>query len=410
MNHCGSDRGRDMHGPMLLHFPLQLLLFFLGAPAFSQEIPAAPPPPPPAEWKAKLTWSGDLRYRVVQAKEDIDDSRRYQQLRARLGVRADVNETTQAVIRMATATSAISANQTLGDASEPGMVRRPFGIDWAYIDWGFLGDGRVWLGRVANPFFSPAKVQTIWDADLAFEGFAIKWEPKWSRSFAFINLGGFIISENYTAPEDNVDTGLVGGDLGYGWKGESWSWTTHVARYNFLNVKDRAITRFEASAKIDPYSNNPNERFRGNSVVVNDPLLTADQRRYFFLHQFILSVIGTEFKHKIGVVEYTVFGEGVRNDKGGEFRDALEAGASVKWKFVTLSYAEVKKQRDSVIGSFTDSDSNGGGTDNEGNRIGLGFQLGKNASIQVSQFKAKRGIDSVKRKFEMTHVDFAVSF
>jgi len=392
---------------MLQQFPLQILLFFLGAPAYSQEIA---PPPPPVEWKAKLEWSGDLRYRYNRAKEDLDDVRNVQQLRARLGLRADVNETTQAVIRLATASSAISTNQTLGDSSEPGMARRPFGIDWAYIDWGFLGGGKVWLGRTANPFFAPGKVQTIWDSDLAFEGFATKWESKFSRTAAFVNLGGFIISENYTAPEDNVDTGLVGGDLGFVWKGEDWTWTSHFGSYHFLNVKNHVITRVEKDAKIDVYSNNPNERFRGNTVYVNDPLLTIDQRKYFFAHEFVLLELGTEFKQKVGAFDLLAFVDLVRNDKGGDYNEAGEYGLGVKWTFLSLSYARIKKERDSVIGSFTDSDSNGGGTDNDGDRIGLGFQIGKNASIQINHFKANRGIDSVKRKFEMTHVDFGVSF
>jgi hypothetical protein len=391
---------------MILQFPFALFLFFAGAPAHCQTAASEA-----QDWKPKIEWSGDLRYRIARAKEDIDDPRLRQQLRARLGVRADVNESTAAVIRLATATSAISANQDLGDASEPGMARRPFGLDYAYIDWKVPGGGKIWLGRTANPFFQPGKAQTLWDADLAFEGLAIKWELNSGSVTSFVNLGGFIVSENYTAPEDNVDTGIAGGDLGVVVKWPSdIAWTSHFGSYHFLNVKNHLISRVEKDAKIDVYSNNPNERFRGNTVYVNDPLLTADQRKYFFAYEFVILEFGTELKQKLGPFEYMVFAEALRNDKGGKYNNALEYGLSGRWSFLTLSFSHSRKERDSVLGSFTDSDMNGGGSDTEGFRVGVGFQIGKNAAIQVNQFKAERGIDSVKRKFEMTHLDFSAGF
>lgn len=363
-----------------------------------------------SEWKPKLEWNGDLRYRFARSKEDLDDARTYQQLRARLGLRADVNESTKAHIRLATASSAISTNQTMGDSSDPGMARRPFGIDWAYIDWNFLEGGYIWLGRSANPYWAPGKVQTIYDSDLAFEGLSVKWERKGERQGLFANLGAFIISENYTAPEDEVDTGLVGVDVGYVWKGETWSWTSHLGNHQFLNVKDKAITRVEKDAKIDVYSDNPNERFRGNTVYVNDPLLTKDQRKYYFAHQFILFEVGSEFKQKLGPFDYTAYFDYVMNYAIGRDNKAYEVGVVGRWKWLSLSYAEIRKERDSVLGSFTDSDANGGGTDADGLRLGLGFQIGKDVSININDFSSTRGIASVKRKFAMTHVDFAVSF
>src|SRR4051812_17331197 len=91
----------------------------------AQVEPAAPAPEPAkVEWKPKFQWSGDIRYRLVKGHESLDEERTYQQLRARLGARADVNEDVQAVLRLMTASSAISGNQTLGDSNDPGMPRR----------------------------------------------------------------------------------------------------------------------------------------------------------------------------------------------------------------------------------------------------------------------------------------------
>lgn len=405
--------GRDKQSLMLSRIFIFAVVMLFAQVAFSQS-PAAPevlPESSPEEWKPKLVWNGDVRFRLVQSKESIDDERNIQQLRVRLGLRADVNETTQAVIRLATATSAISANQTLGDSAEPGMARRPFGIDHAYIDFKFFNNqGAFWIGRTANPFFAPAKTQTLFDSDLAFEGLALRYERKSSSLSPFVNLGAFIISENYTQPNDNVDTGMVGGDLGLALKGSDWNWISHFGNYYYLNVKNRAITRIEKDAKIDVYSNNPNERFRGNTVYVNDPLALLADRRYFYAYQYILLELGTELKKKAGNFEYTLYADAVRNDARRKNGNAYEAGASVKYKWLTVGYALIKKDADSMLSSFTDSDANGGGTGNDGSRALVGFSFGKNASLQITQFDAKRGIDVVKRNFKMTHVDIVVGF
>lgn len=376
------------------------LILFFGNVTFAEEV---------LEWGPKLNWSGDIRYRLARSKEGVNDARVYRQLRVRLGVRAEVNETTQAVVRLATATSAISANQTLGDANDPGMARRPFGLDVAYMDFNIPEiQSHVWLGRVANPFWAPAKVQTLFDADLAFEGLAIKFKPEWRGLFA--NLGGFIVSENYTAPDDGVDTGLVGGELGIAWKRSDRSWTTRFGNYYYLNVKNQAITRMEKSAKIDSYSKNPNERFRGNTVYVNDSSLPAVDRKYFYANEYILLELGSEWKHKLGEFEYTLYVDAVKNDAVRKAAHALEAGAALKWRRLSVGYAHVKKEADSMIGSLTDSDTNGGGTANQGHRAHVNMAFNKNTSIQITYFKAKRGIDVIARNFEMTHADVLVSF
>jgi hypothetical protein len=391
------NRAEDNQKFMNIYFVFVAMILFFGNVTFAQE--------------RQLNWSGDVRYRLATSKEDINDDRKYQQLRVRLGLRADVNDTTQAVLRLATATSAISTNQTLGDASDPGMARRPFGIDVAYIDFKIPEvQCDIWVGRTMNPFWAPAKVQTLFDSDLAFEGLAIKFEPKWKGWEGFVNLGGFIVSENYTAPEDNVDTGLVGGDAGLVLKGDDWLWTAHFGNYHYLNVKNHVITRIEKSAKIDSFSKNPNERFRGNTVYVNDPLLPAADRKYFYANEYVLLELGSEWKAKLGDFEYTLYFDAVKNDAAPKEGQALEAGATVKWRRLGVGYARIKKEADSMIGSFTDSDTNGGGTGHRGDRALVNVTLNKNTSFQLTYFKAKRGMDVVARNFEMSHADLMVSF
>lgn len=362
-----------------------------------------------AEWSKKIEWTGDLRYRFAKAKESVDDERTYQQLRARLGARADVNESTQVVFRLATGSSAISTNQTLGDPKDPGMPRRSFGLDLGYVDWTFTKGGKVWAGRAANPFWSPGKVQTVFDGDLAFEGVVVKWEPKWSASSAFLNLGGFIISENFDSPYDVVDTGLVAAEVGYSQKTPVGSFTGRVGAYHFLNIQDKQINTVEKDGKIDSYSY-PFDRYRGNTVYPNDPLAAPDQRKYYFQNKYVLQALGFEWKHKIGPLEPSLFYEWVKN---GEVRDqntAVEWGAAVKWGRTSLAWAFVEKQTDSVVGAFTDSDANGGGADNKGTRLSIAYQLSDNSLVGFNQFRATRGVNSVERDYSGSQLDFVVSF
>lgn len=363
--------------------------------------------PPVNEFTAKISWSGDLRYRLARTKEDLDEERNFQQLRARLGFKAEFEKDLTAVVRLATGTSAISTNQTLGDSRDPGMPRRNFGLDLSYLAWRADEGQQIWIGRTANPFWAPAKNQLVYDSDLSFEGLAYKLETKWSESHSFLNAGAFMISENYdsAARQDVVDSGLVGLQIGHSEKTGWGTFSAHIAAYEYVNIQDKNITSFDAGAKTDIYSI-PFDRYRGNSVVRPD----ISVAQYFFLHQYQIRHIGLEWEQKIDSVRVLLFADHVKNTKVGTLDEGSEAGLSVKSGRVSLSYARIEKQADSVVGAFTDSDTNGGGTDNRGTRWSLGYQLSNTTQVNFTQFQADRGIDSVERKFTGSQLDLVAGF
>ncbi len=361
----------------------------------------------------KLSWSGDLRYRFVNLREATDETRLYQQLRARLGLKAEIQDDLNAVIRLATATSAISNNQTLGDAKEPGMPRRAFGLDLAYGDWRFLksdfGNAKLWLGRTPNPFFAPGKTQMIFDSDLAFEGASLHSRYDINEQSIFATLGGFIISENFAAPEDAVDTGLVGLELGYVAKTTLGQFTARAARFHYLNIIDRPVSSVEKDAKVDPYSY-PYDRVRGNTVYPNDPLAAPADRKYFYKYDFVQTALGAEWKFKFEAVEFLLYGDYIVNDRAADTGEAIEYGASVKYGRAQLLIADATKKSDSVVGAFTDSDMNGGGTDNSGIKVSASYQLSDYSNVVFTHFQAKRGIDSVERDYKAQQLDFSLQF
>ncbi len=352
----------------------------------------------------KVKWSGDLRYSLLSSKEKAEDARYYQQLRLRVGFDADVNESLKTKVRLATGTSATSTNQTLGDPSDPGMPRRSFGIDRAYMDWTANKTTSVWLGRTANPFWRPENVQILYDNDLAFEGSVLRWRNKWSDSEAFSNLGGFIISENYAEGEDLVDIALIGMDLGWLKKGTDWRWTSRIGHHHYLNVKDRTISRLARGAKID--STSPSvPRYKGNTVYAEDPSLPAADRVYRFKNDYALFQAGTEFAYNFGSVEGLFFFEGIRNTAISRMRDAFQTGLKIEWKWFSWTEAYLRKEPDSVLGQFSYF-----GSDQEGFRHVMTFRLDKNVKLWLTRFDLDRHYAESKSKYEITFLELVAAF
>lgn len=381
---------------------ISTLLFAINANAQTNvtSVPASAP-----ESKLGFEWSGDLRIRLNQFSEADDDPHRNQQLRARLNLKADVNPTMKAYMRIATGSTPISANQTLGDSSAPGMQRRNFGLDQAYVDWNFAEQGHLWAGRTANPFWSPNKVQTIFDADATFEGLVLKWDPQWSDSAAFVSAGAFMLSENYSVPDDGVDQGLVALDVGYRGNSEGLSFAVHTGTYHFLNVQDQRINRLESGTLSNDAYSEPYLTRRGNTIY------EVAANEFYYKNQYTLFNLGGEARMKVsGGNEIGAFYEYVKNYAVGELGHAHEFGIIGKWRGIGLSLARIDKDSDSVLGVFTDGDTSGGGTDTEGYRLQISYQFAANASVLASQYEADRGVDTVERDYSGTQVDIAFSF
>ena len=105
--------------------------------AWAQEQPAVnvePTPvaaPPAPEW----SWAGDLRLRTQSEKNGDNHIRWNEKLRLRFGVAVKINRELNAEIRIATARSARSTNQGLGDSAEPAGARHFIGLDLAYVNY-----------------------------------------------------------------------------------------------------------------------------------------------------------------------------------------------------------------------------------------------------------------------------------
>lgn len=379
------------------------------APANANLSEALPTPTPAAvmEKKPELQWSGDLRYRFAQIKEAQDEPRPLQQLRARLQLKTNVNAELKALLRLATASSAISTNQTLGDSGDPGFARRSFGIDLAAMIWSPEEHTQISLGRVPNPYFSPAKTQLIFDSDLNFEGLSIQHDLKLEPHRFFVNAGAFVIAENYdsTTRSDVVDVGIAGLQAGYSHDWGPLQTSFHLASQHYLNIQDLPITSLEKTAKYDIYSN-PFDRYRGNTIYTLNPGNPPYQMR----NKYVLQEVGFELLSKISLFDVSLFADLVKNTEASREGGGHEWGLAVKWGRTQLGWAQIRKEADAVVGMFTDSDANGGGTDNQGQRLSLAYQFSKNSMVGINQYNAKRGIGSTERDYSLSQVDFMMNF
>jgi Putative porin len=350
-------------------------------------------------WKPEYDWAGDIRYRANNFKDGANDARLRQQLRARLAFKAGVDENLTAILRLATTTGAITSNQVLGDDSAPGMQKRFFGLDQAFLEYRPMESTSAWLGRTANPFYSSAKNQLVFDTDLDFEGFSFRYGTKSSEKVrVFANAAYSIIAENYNAAQgkDLSDVSLVGAQMGVQASFHGL-WTLYGGVYEFLSLRNHPVTNVAAPSPASLVG------FYGNSTKAGTPATIASEFQIFEL--------GLSLKETFSFAEAEIFFDSTYNDRGLNGRSAFETGLQMKRGKWQAGFALISKEADSVVGAFTDSDTNGGGTDNRGTRINIAYQFARNAQLVLTDYRARHNkTQNEGRNFNATHFDVVVNF
>ena len=358
------------------------------------ELSARPNDQPATTWKQEKDWAGDLRFRARNLKDGTADARIQEQIRARLAYSADIEPDLSATLRLATGVTAISANQTLGADNSPGMQRRSFGLDQAYFDYHPAASTKLWLGKTPNPFYSPTNDQLLFDADIDFEGFAAKCTHDIEDFGFFAAADASLISENYAAGIEIPDSGLLGGQVGASWK--SLGLTGSIGAYTYFGVEGRPTTSIAPTTNLNPTPG----RFGGNSL--NGTNLASG----FQIYEASLSL-----KHTWDALQFEIYYDALQNTVGRLGQSAYEAGVVLKHGPWSAGYALVFKEADSTVGAFADSDSNGGGTDNNGSRANISYQISKVVTASLTDFRAKRNISTAAPSdFGDTMLDFAAKF
>jgi hypothetical protein len=330
---------------------------------------AAPVAAAPAEARVtpdtpSLRFAGDLRYRHESIDEDAVAERHRHRIRARFGVTADVAENVRVGLQLASGSDdPVSANQTL----DTGFDRKPIGIDRAFFAWAPTEQLTFTGGKFANPFFRPGSHHLIYDSDLNLEGLALRY----SRGGWFVNYAGLWVEER-DAADDSL---LLGGQFGFSHRLDNgMRLTAGASYYDYLDTQGRAP--FWDGAAV------------GNRLAPGGG----------YLNDFNLTEVFGELNFMAGERPVTLFADYVVNSEAEEADTGLALGVSYgevsragTWR---LGYAYQDLEADAVIGTFTDSDFAGGGTDGKGHVVDFNYGLRERLVLGLRYFANERGADA----------------
>jgi hypothetical protein len=326
------------------------------APAAAEARVAAAVPP-------AVRFSGDLRYRHETINEAGETERNRQRLRARFGVTADIAQNVRVGLQLASGgDDPVSANQTL----DTGYNRKTIGIDRAFFTWAATEQLTFTGGKMANPFFRPGNHHLIYDSDLNPEGLALRY----SRGDWFANYAGLWVEER-SAADDSI---MLGGQFGFRHMLDNGMRVTAGASYyDYLETQGR--TPFWDGAAV------------GNRLGAGGG----------YLNDFNITELFGELNLKSDGRPVTVFADYVVNSEASDADTGFALGASLgevagagTWR---VGYAYQDLEADAVIGTFTDSDFGGGGTDGKGHVVEFNYGFRDRLVFGFRYFLNERGAD-----------------
>lgn len=344
--------------------------------------------------ETKLKWNGDLRVRA-QNESNLPSpgaERFSQKLRLRVGVKADVSADLRAEIRLATAQSHNSTNQTLGDNKEPGMRRRFIGLDLAYAAWTIEESIQFYGGRIMQVHNRPGGSQILLDSDIALEGGAVVTESEISDSlYLRSNWGSAWLRENYDTyySQEATDNMLNWGQVELEYKFQKTSIAFGTGFFNFVSLQGKRFSDISTGATA-----------RGNSQSTGG--IYSDN---YIPRQYYVNTKMELADWKVGV-----FGEYIDNSETRSPNRATWIGFSVaknQW-LAQLAYADI--QSDAVPGIFTDSDFAGGSTDSNGYVCTLQWKLMAKVSLSATQFWNYKQTTDGSTRYDRTHLDIVAQF
>lgn len=310
-----------------------------------------------------VRFSGDLRYRHESINEDGVGERNRHRIRGRFGVTADVASNVRLGLQLATGgDDPISANQTL----DTGFDRKPIGVDRAFFSWAATDTLTFTGGKMANPFFRPGNHHLVYDGDLNPEGLALGY----ARGDWFANYAGLWVEER-SAANDAI---MLGGQFGY------------------RRTLDNGM-RVTAGASYYDYLETQGQTPFWNGEAVGNRVDAAGN----YLNDFNLAEVFAELRLTAGDRPVTLFADYVVNTEAAGADTGFALGASLgevsgprTWR---AGYAYQDLEADAVIGTFTDSDFAGGGTDGKGHVVEFNYGLRDRLVLGVRYFLNERGAD-----------------
>lgn len=334
------------------------------AAAASPATPVVVEPRVAAAVAPSVRLTGDLRYRHEAINEEGEAERQRQRIRARFGVTADVADNVRLGLTLATGgDDPVSANQTL----DTGFSRKPIGVDRAFFSWAATEQLTFTGGKMANPFYRPGNHHLIYDSDLNPEGLALRY----NGSNWFANYAGLWVEERGDA-DDSI---MLAGQLGYRHALDGgMRVTAGIGFYDYLETQGQT-----------PFWN-------------GDPTGNRVDAAGDYVNDFNIAQLFGELNFRAGELPLTVFADYAVNTEADEADTGFALGGSVgevtgprSWR---VGYAYQDLEADAVIGTFTDSDWAGGGTDGKGHVVEFNYGFRDRLVFGLRYFLNDRGEDA----------------
>jgi hypothetical protein len=357
---------------------------------------------PVPEWTRRFKLGGDMRLRYEGdffGDRNADflspsntstlfnsqvDRQRFQ-IRARLGVTAQVNDQVEAGFGIATgsASNPVSTTTTLGDF----FNRQTFLLDQGYLKWTPSPAVTVWGGRFPSPWFYS---DLVWSPNLNFDGMALSLTPRLTSNIdLFLTGGAFPVQEVELSSHDKW---LYAGQFGMRYHNEELIAKMAVAYYFFDNMT--GILNNPAKPGATNWTA-PQFQQKGNTLFDIDPssnILTAYASKF---HE--LDVIGTldlgfwdpirvillaDYVNNLGFNKTIV--DALTNSNVQKETEGYQFGVTVGYPVIAAfgqwnTYLYYKHlESDAVVDAFADPDFHLGGTNAKGWQTAVNFGLGKN--------------------------------
>ena len=328
----------------------------------------------------RIKMNADLRYRFESIDVEGAPDRLRNRVRARVGIKADLNENTLLGFELASGSDdPVSTNQTLGD----NFSSKGVNIDQAYVRFRSTGqDLDIYAGKFKNTLQRVGGNGLIWDGDLRPEGFGAKY----GQGNLFINGLGTWIDES----KSGNDVLLLGAQAGISVPAfESAKLIAGLGYYEYTGFDSPT----DASADADNVSGNR---------------LTADGR---YVSDFELIEGFAELKLPTNLGKATIYADYVQNVGAKDNDTGYVFGTKLKVSDWSLGWAYQDIEADAVYAVLTDSDFGGGGTDAKGHKFSTSYAFNKKVKVGGTLFLNDRNVDfGTEQDYTRFMLDLSVKY
>lgn len=341
-------------------------------------------------WTEKVTLKGDVRVRYEDIEEDGKTDRQRDRFRLRLGADAKPSDEVKVGARL---TSSENNDRVSGNSTfTGGGSKKDVYIDLAFIEYSPAAVKGLSLigGKMENPYIAVA--DQIWDNDYTPEGAAVKYSAG-DDIKALLSAGYHWLDERSSDTEDGKQLGAQAAVKAK--TGEKSHVLAGAGYYLTQDLEGHKV--FDGKAY-------------GNSTIKD---VDGDVTNLLFASEFEVVELFAELASDIGI-PVSVYGSYAVNQDADDNDTAWIAGVTLgKAKDVGsfeggYNYREVEK--DAVLGALTDSDFIGGGTNGEGHKFYVRYQLAKNLQLAATYFLNSKDPDGKDIDYDRLQIDASAKF